>query len=40
MSSSVDLASSNTHGNLDQQISQLMECKPLIEPEVSFFFFF
>ncbi|GJZ07676.1 serine/threonine-protein phosphatase PP2A-2 catalytic subunit [Tanacetum coccineum] len=30
---SVDLAS-NTHGNLDEQISQLMECKPLIEPEV------
>ncbi|KAG5627301.1 hypothetical protein H5410_012519 [Solanum commersonii] len=24
----------NTHGNLDEQISQLMQCKPLSEPEV------
>ncbi|KAI3741460.1 hypothetical protein L1987_59134 [Smallanthus sonchifolius] len=30
---SVDLAS-NSHGNLDEQISQLMQCKPLTEPEV------
>ncbi|KAJ0783638.1 putative protein-serine/threonine phosphatase [Helianthus annuus] len=29
---SVELAS-DTHGNLDEQISQLMQCKPLIEPE-------
>lgn len=32
---SVELAS-DTHGNLDEQISQLMQCKPLIEPEVLF----
>ncbi|CAK9177439.1 unnamed protein product [Ilex paraguariensis] len=31
---SVDLVASNTHGNLDEQISQLMQCKPLSEPEV------
>ncbi|PWA51532.1 hypothetical protein CTI12_AA462740 [Artemisia annua] len=30
---SVDLAS-NTHGNLDQQIAHLIQCKPLNEPEV------
>ena len=26
--------SSNNHGNLDEQISQLMQCKPLSEQEV------
>ncbi|PPD81783.1 hypothetical protein GOBAR_DD21300 [Gossypium barbadense] len=31
MTSSVD---SNSHGNLDEQISQLMQCKPLAEQEV------
>ncbi|CAL5382278.1 unnamed protein product [Camellia sinensis] len=31
---SVDLVASNTHGNLDEQIAQLMQCKPLSEPEV------
>ncbi|XP_052887642.1 serine/threonine-protein phosphatase PP2A catalytic subunit-like isoform X2 [Gossypium arboreum] len=31
MTSSVD---SNSHGNLDEQISQLMQCKPLSEQEV------
>ncbi|KAL7265571.1 hypothetical protein ACSBR1_003366 [Camellia fascicularis] len=30
---SVDLVASNTHGNLDEQIAQLMQCKPLSEPE-------
>ena len=25
---------SNTHGGLDEQISQLMQCKPLSEQEV------
>lgn len=28
--------SSNNHGNLDEQISQLMQCKPLSEQEVPF----
>ncbi|KAH1067925.1 hypothetical protein J1N35_032912 [Gossypium stocksii] len=27
-------AGSNSHGNLDEQISQLMQCKPLSEQEV------
>ncbi|KAE9459865.1 hypothetical protein C3L33_08232, partial [Rhododendron williamsianum] len=31
---SVDLAASSTHGNVDEQIGQLMQCKPLSEPEV------
>jgi len=26
---------SNSHGNLDEQISQLMQCKPLSEQEVN-----
>ncbi|CAN6453567.1 unnamed protein product [Victoria cruziana] len=30
----VDLVSSNSHGNLDSQIVQLMQCKPLSEQEV------
>ena len=28
--------SSNNHGNLDEEISQLMQCKPLSEQEVPF----
>lgn len=41
----MDSLSSNSHGNLDEQISQLMQCKPLNEQEVptfclSFFYFF
>ncbi|XP_028091114.1 uncharacterized protein LOC114291256 [Camellia sinensis] len=31
---SVDLVALNTHGNLDEQIAQLMQCKPLSEPEL------
>ncbi|XP_022876445.1 serine/threonine-protein phosphatase PP2A-2 catalytic subunit-like isoform X1 [Olea europaea var. sylvestris] len=31
---SADLVAANTHGNLDEQIAQLMQCKPLSEPEV------
>ncbi|KAH8512395.1 hypothetical protein H0E87_005871 [Populus deltoides] len=31
---SLDSVASNTHGNLDEQISQLMQCKPLSEQEV------
>ncbi|GER39411.1 serine/threonine-protein phosphatase PP2Acatalytic subunit [Striga asiatica] len=31
---SADLVAESTHGNLDEQISQLMQCKPLSEPEV------
>lgn len=27
--------SSNSHGNLDEQIAQLIQCKPLAEQEVS-----
>lgn len=27
--------SSQAHGNIDEQISQLMQCKPLSEQEVS-----
>ncbi|KAF5178264.1 Serine/threonine-protein phosphatase PP2A catalytic subunit, partial [Thalictrum thalictroides] len=30
----VDLVSSNSNGDLDEQISQLMQCKPLSEQEV------
>ncbi|CAL5388775.1 unnamed protein product [Camellia sinensis] len=30
---SVDLVASNTHGNLDEQIAQLMQCKSLSKPE-------
>ncbi|KAJ6430739.1 hypothetical protein OIU84_018283, partial [Salix udensis] len=30
---SLDSAATNTHGNLDEQISQLMQCKPLSEQE-------
>lgn len=43
---SMDSVPSNAHGNLDEQISQLMQCKPLSEQEVLFlrhdfrFFFF
>jgi len=35
---SLDSVASNTHGNLDEQISQLMQCKPLSEQEVTPFF--
>ncbi|KAJ6325882.1 hypothetical protein OIU78_013050 [Salix suchowensis] len=35
---SLDSAATNTHGNLDEQISQLMQCKPLSEQEVTLFF--
>lgn len=31
---SLDSVPSNTHGGLDEQISQLMQCKPLSEQEV------
>lgn len=31
---SMDLVSPSTHGNVDEQISQLMQCKPLSETEV------
>ncbi|KAM7472424.1 hypothetical protein LguiA_010607 [Lonicera macranthoides] len=31
---SADLGASCTNGNLDDQISQLMQCKPLSEPQV------
>ncbi|XP_043807131.1 serine/threonine-protein phosphatase PP2A catalytic subunit isoform X2 [Manihot esculenta] len=31
---SLDSVPSNTHGNLDEQINQLMQCKPLSEHEV------
>ena len=27
----------NTHGNLDEEINQLMQCKPLSEQEVTLF---
>lgn len=30
----MDSVPSNSHGNLDEQISQLMQCKPLSEQEV------
>lgn len=30
----MDLVSPSTHGNVDEQISQLMQCKPLSESEV------
>ncbi|CAL8998408.1 unnamed protein product [Prunus brigantina] len=30
----MDAVPSNSHGNLDEQIAQLMQCKPLSEPEV------
>lgn len=33
---SMDSVPSNAHGNLDEQISQLMQCKPLSEQEVLF----
>ena len=32
----MDSVPSNAHGNLDEQISQLMQCKPLSEQEVLF----
>ncbi|KAK6143106.1 hypothetical protein DH2020_023454 [Rehmannia glutinosa] len=32
---SVDLVAESTHGNLDEQIAQLMQCKPLSESELS-----
>ena len=32
--SSADLVTTSSNGNLDDQISQLMQCKPLSEPEV------
>lgn len=32
---SADLIAPTTHGNLDEQISQLMQCKPLSETEVT-----
>lgn len=28
--------SSNSHGNLDEEIAQLMQCKPLSDQEVNF----
>ncbi|KAG6395087.1 hypothetical protein SASPL_145679 [Salvia splendens] len=31
---SADLVAENTHGNLDEQIAQLNQCKPLSEPDV------
>ncbi|KAL0410981.1 UNVERIFIED_CONTAM: Serine/threonine-protein phosphatase PP2A-5 catalytic subunit [Sesamum latifolium] len=31
---STDLVAARTHGNLDEQIAQLMQCKPLSEPEI------
>ncbi|KAL3609067.1 hypothetical protein D5086_000087 [Populus alba] len=31
---SLDSVATNTHGNLDEEISQLMQCKPLSEQEV------
>ncbi|KAK6162825.1 hypothetical protein DH2020_002666 [Rehmannia glutinosa] len=31
---SADLVAESTHGNLDEQIAQLMQCKPLSEPDV------
>lgn len=31
---SLDSVPSNAHGGLDEQISQLMQCKPLSEQEV------
>lgn len=31
----MDSVPSNSHGNLDEQISQLMQCKPLSEQEVN-----
>nr|GMD14870.1 serine/threonine-protein phosphatase PP2A catalytic subunit [Ipomoea batatas] len=34
MSSTVPLPSSAAHANLDEQIAQLMQCKPLSEQEV------
>ncbi|KAL6958000.1 protein-serine,threonine phosphatase [Sarracenia purpurea var. burkii] len=30
----VDLVASNSHGNLDEQIAQLMQCRPLPEAEI------
>ena len=35
---SADLVAESTHGNLDEQIAQLKECKPLAEPEVLFIY--
>ena len=37
---SFDPVPSNSHYNLDEQIAQLMQCKPLSEQEVSCFLFF
>lgn len=36
---SADLVAESTHGNLDEQIAQLMQCKPLSEPDVLFILF-
>lgn len=36
---SSDLVAESTHGNLDEQIAQLMQCKPLSEPDVYFIYF-
>lgn len=36
---SADLVAESTHGNLDEQIAQLMQCKPLSETEVFFILF-
>jgi hypothetical protein len=36
---SLDSVATNAHGNLDEEISQLMQCKPLSEQEVILFFF-
>lgn len=35
---SLDPVVSSSQGNLDEQIAQLMQCKPLSEQEVNFFF--
>jgi hypothetical protein len=34
---SLDSVATNAHGNLDEEISQLMQCKPLSEQEVTLF---
>ena len=34
----MDSVPSNSHGNLDEEIAQLMQCKPLSEQEVLGFF--
>jgi hypothetical protein len=35
--SSANPAVASSHGNLDEQIEQLMQCRPLSEQEVLFF---